>query len=175
MDRVLSGGALPCPISPTRPRDGGRRHEPRERKRVGPGARRPRLQRAERGGVAEPLDRDRAVRVTAEALEVETDRGQRRRDRRSRNQELEESAEHDRVACPRGQREKTRGEERHGEDERRDAVPHVLAAVRGGLLSLDEACNRYTLTVEEFLSWQASIDQHGLAGLRTTRIQQYRQ
>jgi len=27
--------------------------------------------------------------------------------------------------------------------------------------------------VDEFLSWQASIDQHGLAGLRTTRIQQY--
>jgi hypothetical protein len=51
----------------------------------------------------------------------------------------------------------------------------VVAAVRGGLLSLDEACSRYTLTVEEFLSWQASIDQHGLAGLRTTRIQQYRQ
>ncbi len=50
----------------------------------------------------------------------------------------------------------------------------VVAAVRGGLLSLDEACNRYTLTVDEFLSWQSSIDQHGLAGLRTTRIQQYR-
>ena len=50
----------------------------------------------------------------------------------------------------------------------------VVAAVRGGLLSLDEACTRYTLTVDEFLSWQASIDQHGLAGLRTTRIQQYR-
>ena len=50
----------------------------------------------------------------------------------------------------------------------------VVAAVRGGLLSLEEACNRYTLTVEEFLSWQASIDEHGLAGLRTTRIQQYR-
>jgi len=50
----------------------------------------------------------------------------------------------------------------------------VVAAVRGGLLSLDEACQRYTLTIEEFLSWQASIDQHGLAGLRTTRIQQYR-
>jgi hypothetical protein len=29
--------------------------------------------------------------------------------------------------------------------------------------------------VEEFLSWQQSIDAHGLAGLRTTRIQQYRQ
>ena len=50
----------------------------------------------------------------------------------------------------------------------------VVAAVRGGLLSLEEACQHYTLTVEEFLSWQASIDDHGLAGLRTTRIQQYR-
>ena len=28
----------------------------------------------------------------------------------------------------------------------------VVAAVRGGLLSLEEACSRYTLTVEEFLS-----------------------
>ena len=51
----------------------------------------------------------------------------------------------------------------------------VVAAVRGGLLSLEEACSRYTLTVEEFLAWQYSIDRHGLAGLRTTRIQQYRQ
>ena len=50
----------------------------------------------------------------------------------------------------------------------------VVAAVRGGLLSLEDACERYALTVEEFLSWQMSIDQHGLAGLRTTRIQQYR-
>ena len=45
----------------------------------------------------------------------------------------------------------------------------VVAAVRGGLLSLEEACDRYTLTVEEFLSWQSSINDHGLAGLRTTR------
>src|SRR3569832_1332937 len=51
----------------------------------------------------------------------------------------------------------------------------VVAAVRGGLLSLEEACQRYTLTVDEFLGWQQSIDQHGLAGLRTPRIQQYRQ
>jgi hypothetical protein len=50
----------------------------------------------------------------------------------------------------------------------------VVAAVRGGLLSLDDACNRYILTVEEFLAWQRSIDRHGLAGLRTTRIQRYR-
>lgn len=51
----------------------------------------------------------------------------------------------------------------------------VVAAVRGGLLSLEEACQRYTLTVEEFLSWQRSIDKHGLPGLRATRIQQYRE
>ena len=50
----------------------------------------------------------------------------------------------------------------------------VVAAVRGGLLSLEEACSRYSLTVEEFLGWQRSIDKHGLAGLRTTRLQQYR-
>ena len=50
----------------------------------------------------------------------------------------------------------------------------VVAAVRGGLLSIEEACSRYMLTVDEFLSWQSSIDQHGLAGLRTTRIQEYR-
>jgi hypothetical protein len=50
----------------------------------------------------------------------------------------------------------------------------VVAAVRGGLLTLDEACERYRLTNEEFLGWQKSIDAHGMAGLRTTRIQQYR-
>ncbi len=50
----------------------------------------------------------------------------------------------------------------------------VVAAVRGGLLSLEEACQRYTLTVEEFLGWQQSIEKHGLAGLRATRVQQYR-
>ena len=50
----------------------------------------------------------------------------------------------------------------------------VVAAVRGGLLTLDEACDRYRLTNEEFLGWQKSIERHGMAGLRTTRIQQYR-
>ena len=50
----------------------------------------------------------------------------------------------------------------------------VVAAVRGGLLSLEEASSRYMLTVDELLSWQSSIEKHGLAGLRTTRVQQYR-
>ncbi len=56
---------------------------------------------------------------------------------------------------------------------RRKAI--VVAAVRGGLLTLEEACSRYRLTVEEFLNWQQLIDRHGLAGLRSTRIKQYRQ
>ena len=46
----------------------------------------------------------------------------------------------------------------------------VVAAVRGGLLSLDEAGARYGLSVEEFLSWQMSIERGGLSALRTTRI-----
>jgi hypothetical protein len=50
----------------------------------------------------------------------------------------------------------------------------VVAAVRGGLLSIEEASSRYTLTVDELLSWQSSIEKHGLAGLRVTRVQQYR-
>ena len=50
----------------------------------------------------------------------------------------------------------------------------VVAAVKGGLLSVDEACGRYSLTVEEYLSWQTAIDRFGLAGLHTTKLQQYR-
>jgi hypothetical protein len=49
----------------------------------------------------------------------------------------------------------------------------VVAAVRGGLLSLDEACSRYCLNSDEFLSWQRCIDRFGLAGLRSTRTQFY--
>ena len=46
----------------------------------------------------------------------------------------------------------------------------VVAAVRGGLLSFEEACERYKITVDELLSWQRSIDKHGLAGLRTISV-----
>jgi Protein of unknown function (DUF1153) len=50
----------------------------------------------------------------------------------------------------------------------------VVSAVRGGLLSIDDACARYGLSVDEFLSWTKAIDDFGMAGLRTTRTQQYR-
>jgi Protein of unknown function (DUF1153) len=50
----------------------------------------------------------------------------------------------------------------------------VVAAVRGGLLSPEEACSRYTLTYDEFLSWERRLDSFGLAGLSTMRTQFYR-
>jgi len=50
----------------------------------------------------------------------------------------------------------------------------VVAAVRGDLLTLEEACQRYSLSSEEFTSWQRLIDRHGVRGLRTSRLQEYR-
>jgi hypothetical protein len=51
----------------------------------------------------------------------------------------------------------------------------VVAAVQGGLLSLDEACERYRLSVEEFLSWQHAIARYGMDGLRATHVQDHRE
>ncbi len=50
----------------------------------------------------------------------------------------------------------------------------VVAAVNGGLLTVDDVCARYGLTVEEFASWQRAIDRSGMPGLRVTRIQHYK-
>lgn len=50
----------------------------------------------------------------------------------------------------------------------------VVSAVANGFLTLEEACQRYMLSAEEFASWQHAIDAHGLRGLRTTRLQEYR-
>jgi hypothetical protein len=50
----------------------------------------------------------------------------------------------------------------------------VVAAVRGGLLSFREACDRYNLSEEEFAGWERLYDRHGAKGLRVTRVQQYR-
>ena len=50
----------------------------------------------------------------------------------------------------------------------------VVMAVRAGLLTLEEACQRYSLSVEEFLSWQSLVERHGMRGLRTTRLKEYR-
>lgn len=55
---------------------------------------------------------------------------------------------------------------------RRKAV--VVEAVHRGRISLEEACRRYNLSVEEFRAWEQAIDSHGVPGLRVTRLQIYR-
>ena len=55
---------------------------------------------------------------------------------------------------------------------RRKAV--VVSAVRSGTITLQEVCQRYQLSVEEFLAWQRAIDAYGVPGLRSTRLQIYR-
>jgi Protein of unknown function (DUF1153) len=50
----------------------------------------------------------------------------------------------------------------------------VVTAVAAGAITLEEACRRYQLSEEEFLGWQRAFEAHGLAGLRSTRLQQYR-
>lgn len=50
----------------------------------------------------------------------------------------------------------------------------VVAAVEGGILSIDEALERYDLSLEEFASWKRAVERHGMRGLRVTRTQMYR-
>ncbi len=51
----------------------------------------------------------------------------------------------------------------------------VVFGVRGGILSLKEACDYYNLSEEEFESWDHAIDRHGVRGLRVTRLKEYRE
>ena len=50
----------------------------------------------------------------------------------------------------------------------------VVAAVNGGMMTIEEVLERYGLTLEEFASWQRAVDRSGMQGLRVTRIQHYR-
>ena len=50
----------------------------------------------------------------------------------------------------------------------------VVAAVRVGEITIEEACRVYQLSQEELLSWERAFEIHGLPGLRATRVQQYR-
>lgn len=51
----------------------------------------------------------------------------------------------------------------------------LVLAVRGGLISFEEACERYRLSNEELWSWGRHLDRHGVLGLRTTQIRNYRE
>ena len=50
----------------------------------------------------------------------------------------------------------------------------VVAAVHAGLISLEEACSRYALSFEEFMSWEAAFDEHGVSGLSMGEVQHHR-
>ena len=50
----------------------------------------------------------------------------------------------------------------------------AIEAVRGGWVSIDEICELYNVSVDEFLAWERDIDRYGIHGLRTTRYQIYR-
>ena len=50
----------------------------------------------------------------------------------------------------------------------------VVLAVEGGLITMEDACHRYRLTVEEFLAWERGLTRYGLNGLKATRQQNYR-
>jgi len=50
----------------------------------------------------------------------------------------------------------------------------VLEEVRDGVLSLDEACKRYALSIEEYLTWQHGIELFGMAGLQVNKQQELR-
>ena len=50
----------------------------------------------------------------------------------------------------------------------------VVNAVREGRITLEQVCERYELSEEEFGSWERLIERHGLKGLRTTRTKEFR-
>jgi hypothetical protein len=50
----------------------------------------------------------------------------------------------------------------------------VIEGVRQGLLTIEEACQRYNLTMDEYRAWERDFDSHGKYGLRTTRVGFYR-
>ena len=49
----------------------------------------------------------------------------------------------------------------------------LVEAGRGGWITLEEACERYHLSVDEFLAWERTIARYGVRGLRVTRLKAY--
>jgi Protein of unknown function (DUF1153) len=50
----------------------------------------------------------------------------------------------------------------------------VVTAVNNGYLSLEDALDRYELTIDEYMTWRHGLDLFGLAGLRVSEIQRRR-
>jgi hypothetical protein len=50
----------------------------------------------------------------------------------------------------------------------------VLSAIRDGRISLEDACRRWRLSIEELRLWERAVDKVGPHALRVTRVQIYR-
>ncbi len=50
----------------------------------------------------------------------------------------------------------------------------VVAAVSGGLLTIDDALHRYNMTIEEYAGWERAVNRFGMPGLRVTQTDRYR-
>ncbi|MBV8936190.1 MAG: DUF1153 domain-containing protein [Alphaproteobacteria bacterium] len=50
----------------------------------------------------------------------------------------------------------------------------VVDAVRSGTMNIEDACQYYMLSREEFAAWERAIEAYGVPGLRSTRLQVYR-
>ena len=50
----------------------------------------------------------------------------------------------------------------------------VIKAIENGVLTDEQACQRYSLTPEELDSWKAALNKHGPGALRTTHLNRYR-
>ena len=51
----------------------------------------------------------------------------------------------------------------------------VVRALEYGLITREEALERYSLSEEELVSWQSAVERHGITALKATNLQQYRQ
>lgn len=50
----------------------------------------------------------------------------------------------------------------------------VVEAVRGGWVPVEEISQLYDLSADEIVAWERDIDRYGIPGLRSTRLQIYR-
>ncbi len=51
----------------------------------------------------------------------------------------------------------------------------VVRGVAYGLISQDDALQRYQISEEEFLEWVRAVSEHGEEALKATAVQKYRQ
>jgi transposase-like protein len=51
----------------------------------------------------------------------------------------------------------------------------VINALGEGETTIEEVCRLYGLSPDELTSWISAFERHGMPGLRSTRVQLYRQ